>query len=439
MTKPSFYLFAAVVFVSMLFIQTASASSVSVSFSGDKDVKPGHTYTLDYVVNMLNSRSFKISFKCSNANISGDTKVVFEKTDPYENTDVTKNGSLSISIKDSAKAGDIITVTASGKYTVANEMGVPDSWGDVSESYTLTVVSAEEPTPIPSATPTPEPVPVVSTDPTPLPAPEPANTSAPKASLHPVDKPKASVLPHSLSDMPSQIPPENPLPSMFPSTTPLLSVWDDLAAEMDKMEQGGLIDLSMTPSADPLPALMLEALKAKEGIIVINFNDYSCTIDSSQLGIIISEPVNLLMDMTKRTEVSNAADGQDIYQLHLAETGDLPGCLTYSIKALENKPGDTLYLYRYHGTSGLAEYRQSVTVDKNDVAAFEVYEGGSYFVTASLITDNPKTGESTEINNGPADNSVWFVIALISLVCAAAALYTVMHRNKHPKHYTTND
>ena len=438
MKKSIFSFLAIFVFMTVFFIPKASASSLSVSFSGEQYVKLGQKYTYNYRINMNECRSYSIIFKC-NTTISGDVKVDFQQTSPYENTDNTKDGKLFVSIDESVKVGDTITITASGKYTVSNGPETIDSRYEVAESYTLTVISSEEPTPQPSTPPTPESAPPVQATPAPLPSQEqPTATPAPKVSARPSDKPINSA---SASDQFDKSPEASPLYEdalTAPSQTRLTDAWDALRLKLDTLEQGGSITYSAGPSPGPLSARMLNALKAKEGILVINFNDYSCTIDGKKLGVSLTDPVSLSIDMTKTMELSESVDGQDIYQFHLSETGELPGCLSYCFKAIENQPGDTLYLYHYHAVSGLAEYKQSISVDANCLALFEIYEGGSYFATSSLLTGNPKTGESEQDNSTSYDGSIWMTVALICIVIAAIAIYILIRNHKQSKKFSHN-
>ncbi len=418
-----------VVFVAMLTISKASASGVSVSFSGQQNVKSGQEYKYTYHVDMNQCRSYSIIFNCNTA-ISGDTKIFFQQSSPYENTDHTQEGELFVSIDKSMKAGDTVTITVSGKYTIAQGSDLPDSCYKVAGSYTLTVISSEEPTPLPSAAPTEEPVAPAPATPTPLPSQEPTVTPTPKAASHSSDKPINSAIASDLSDKLPEVTPAYEIAFTAPSPTHYTNAWDALRLQLDTIEQGGSITYSADPSAGPLPAHMLNALKAKEALIVINFDYYSCTIDGKKLGASITDPVSLSVDMTKTAELSVSSDGQDIYQFHLSETGELPGCFSYCFEATNNQPGDTLYLYHYHSVSGLAEYKQSVCVNANCLAAFEVYEGGSYFVTASPLTDNPKTGENETDRNTSSDSNIGLTVALICIAIAAVTLYVLMRHHK---------
>ena len=440
MKKPAVLLFTAVVFLSLLFIPSASAGSVSVSFSGETDVLSGQTYTYNYIISMKEIQSVKLCFKCDDAHISGDTKVYFEETMPYKNVDLVQNGSLNIVIQESANIGDSIVINVSGKYTTVNESGIPDSFGDIIESYTLKVVSDEEPTPVPTPVPTQEPAPSVYEDPTPTPSQEPTPTAAPKNPPRTSEKPINTSSPAKVSESPLPAPSQalqvskTPSPTVFPDTS------DSLRTEMDMITTGGSITISMEPSDSTLSSLMLNSLKAKQSVLIVNFSGYSCQIDGNKLGDSLTEPVNLAMSMADAAAVSDVANGQDIYQLHFAETGDFPGCIIYSFKALDSQSGDILYLYQYHAASGLTEYKQCVTVDDQGCASFDIYEGGSYFVTTSQYTANPMTGEKTITIDTSANNPLIVFITVICVICAVAAAFAVflsmkfLKKHNHENH-----
>lgn len=424
MKKPAVLLFTTVVLISLLLIPNASAGTVSISFSGERNVKPGQTYTYDYEINMNDACGFFVDIKCINSEITnGDLSPTVDCLP--DNTNLNKKGSFNVKIRSAAEPGDIITITAVGRYSV---YGSDDVGGEISESYTLTVISSEDPTPSPTAAPTPEPIPIGSEEPTPSPSQEPAVTSTPKASSHSNEKSQTSASPanHSETPSPSPTPSNQPQITVRPTPTPLKEAWSSLNADLDTLAKGGMLTISMDSTDSTLSAFTLNALRAKQGIIIINFSDYSCTIDGKELGAGLTEPVNLSLSMTKTTAVSDAADGHDIYQLHFAEAGDLPGCMKYSFKALENQQGDILYLYQYHAASGLVEYKQCATVDENSCISFKIYEGGSYFATTSHDTVNPNTGEESGVADNSASSDIWMiVVTAVCVICAVAAIFAV--------------
>ncbi len=91
------------------------------------------------------------------------------------------------------------------------------------------------------------------------------------------------------------------------------------------------------------------------------------------------------MKTDKDESLSAAAGGKDAYQLHFAHSGQLPGKLSYTFKAENNKPGDALYLYYYYSQPGVCEGVQLAVVDSNGYVTFDIYHCSSYFVSAETI------------------------------------------------------
>ncbi len=423
MKKPTVLLLVAVFVVSMLFIPTVSAGSVSVSISGEQNVKPGHTYTYTYSISLNETGGFFAKIKCDGAEISGDKNPYLDSI--TNNRSYTVSGKVSIKISDSAAIGDNITITTQGRYTVFNEEGIPNFGGDISQSYTLTVVSEEVPTPIPTA-PSSEPITSETAPPAPVPPQEPNLPPTPKPIAHPSAKPSHIASASQPSQTYAQLQSDEQLPTVQPSNSAAPNHISSISSQLDLMPKGGTVVISMDPITEStFPALTLRVLKAKQGTLIIDFNEYTCTIDGNKLASTIDSPVNLYMNMTKNQKVSDAAEGHDIYQLHFGESSDFPGCLVYKIPAVENQPGDILYIYQYHAISGINEYKQSVTVDDNGHTSFDIYEGGSYFVSASLITDNPNTGD-TPVKTLSGSDLLYIIIPASCVILAAAVIIAAL-------------
>jgi hypothetical protein len=231
----------------------------------------------------------------------------------------------------------------------------------------------------------------------------------------------------------------------MPSSTQASGKWDALSTELDMLDKGGTLDITMT-TAEALPATTLKALKAKQATLNIDFGDYSCTIDGKSLGQ-MSEACQLAVSLEKDPSISDAAQGHDIYQLHFAQTGEMPGRFTYRFAASQNKPGDTVYLYCYHPLSGLAEYEQSAVVDENGYVSFDIYEGLSYFVTASPIEEIEEepgialAAPAADASNTGSGSGSWILISVILVVIAAAAIAYMRVKNigifkKHKKGFS---
>lgn len=421
MKKLAFLLLTAIVFVSSLALPCARASSVTLSFNGSKSVKKGGTYTYTYTVTMQNACEFEISVKCAGAEISGETSLKYS-ADAFTNTNVTKTGQIQMTVSETAVPGNEITITATGRYCVVSDDGVPGFNSMPEESYTLVIV-ADAAAP---ATPAPEPASATL---------EPGTGVAPAAS----PKPSATGKPSPAADKPVETAspslPPSPASDFADDLLPLSashSVWEALSLKLDAIGMGGTAVITMSPSSVesvPLPSASLKALKAKQATLVIDFGDYTCTIDGTKLGSSLTEPVTLTMTMGRDEAVSEAANKKDLYQLHF-EQRDLPGCLTYSFKAFENRPGDVLSLYAYHQASGLAEYKQSVVVSDDNCAAFEVYEGGSYFVAAA--PDGAATGQQSQTDASGSAFLTYF-IPVLCIIAASAALAVSLRRRERSR------
>jgi len=386
-------LFAAVIFVSSLSLSSAAAGSVSMSFSGVQSVKAGETYNYSYKITMADAYSFSMGIKCANAVINGRLKPSIPDEGTLTNTSQTVEGQFSVTISENAKPGDTIVITAKGSYDCIVG-GAYGGSNDLFFTYALTVIADEQPTPTPTQAPTQ--APTAMPEPTAAPAPslEPPPAASPETEPKRTEKPLHSASPAATVSSPSpspsasasftvlQISENTPAPS--PSETP--GQWEMLGAQLDRLDTGSTVNITLAAS-DVVPATTLNALKAKQATLVIDFGSYYCAIDGKRLGHFLedSSVYNVTMTLQKDAAVSDAADGHDIYQLHFAQAGEMPGCFTYSFSAYQNQPGDTIYLYCYHALSGLAEYMQSAVVDQNGCVSFDIYEGQSYFVTASPI------------------------------------------------------
>ncbi len=118
----------------------------------------------------------------------------------------------------------------------------------------------------------------------------------------------------------------------------------------------------------------------------INFADYSCKIDGSNFSVPSGlKELDLSLKMEKNGSLSAAAGGADAYQLHFGHSGQLPGPVTFSIKAKDNSPGDTLYLYYYYDQSGEIEGKLSAVVDDDGYVEFTIFHCSSYFLSESII------------------------------------------------------
>ncbi len=433
MKKLASLLLAAVILVSSLSISSALADSrVEVSIKGPQDVKPGEKYDYTYEITMSDAYSVEAEVSSDTAAISIDKVPSILDDGDLTNKSKTKKGNISVTIGNDAQAGEKFTIYITGRYDFIVD-GLPSGKPiDINYSYPLTVTVPEQPTPQPPPAPepsqTPEPTPVPTDAPTPIPttapkpAPEPKKTEKPINTVSPVAAVSPTPAP-SPSAAASDSSPVSPKPTETPAK------WNALSAELDRLDKGGTLDISLS-EAESLPASTLKALKTKQATLNIDFGDYSCTIDGNKLGAISddSSVCQLAVSLEKDATISDAANGHDIYQLHFAQTGEMPGRFTYRFTASESQPGDTLYLYCYHALSGVTEYKQSAVVDESGCASFDIFEGLSYFVTASPIeeiAEEPGIALAAPVNDAMDTGSgsgPWLVIAVILAVIAVAVV-----------------
>ena len=161
--------------------------------------------------------------------------------------------------------------------------------------------------------------------------------------------------------------------------------WEIAHQGMTDMQQGAAVNLEIKESAK-VPAAVLALVQEKQGTLTIDFGGYSCTIDGKNFALPDGmRELDLSMSMEKNEQLSNANGGADVYQLHFAHKGQLPGPVTYRFKAEQNQPGDTLYLYYYYDEAGITEGKQTAVVDADGYVSFTIYHCSSYFVANSPV------------------------------------------------------
>jgi hypothetical protein len=318
---------------------TALAASASAAISGPDSVAAGGTYTYTYQLN--------VSAACA-ANLNVTVGGVFEKVSGGDglfhdsipdNTSASYTGTVTVKVKADAAPGDKGTISASGAYSYLDE-AYNESSGPISKSFSATVTATSSP----SATVTP-----------------PAATKTPKPSTAATSTPSATA-------------------TLTP--TPGLAGWTTALDDVNAMAQGGTVTVTLPENAQ-LPAELLAVLKAKSGRLIVDFGSYICIIDGQTLGGAADMPLNLTLLMDKDAALSVAAGGADVFQLHFAHEGELPGPVIVSLEAAGYSPGDTLYLYYYYASSGATEFRQSATVGEDGRINFVIYHCSAYYVTAS--------------------------------------------------------
>ena len=315
-------LIVAMLLVSMVGIMTASAASAKVSFSGPKEIQAGKTYTISYTL-----KTSGVAAANANISVGGVFEVVSSGENLFHdsipnNTSKSYKSSVKVRVASGAQPGDKGTISVSGDYSVLDEAGGVNT-GGVSGGYSATVVTQL------SSTPKPE-------------------SDGPKETRAPTE-------------------------------------WELLKGSIEQMPEGDKLMLEVKESTK-IPASLLTALKEKQGVLELNFGSYSCLINGASLNIAEDlKELDLSLSMEKDEALSAASGGQDVYQLHFAHSGQLPGPITYRIKAEGGNPGDTLYLYYYYNQAGVLEGKQIAVVDDEGFVSFTIYHCSSYVVTGGLI------------------------------------------------------
>lgn len=177
-----------------------------------------------------------------------------------------------------------------------------------------------------------------------------------------------------------------PTPTKDPNATPRPPEgWEIVENTMGDAEKGAVVKTEMEDDYK-IPEKLLQKAVENENILEIDFGTYTCTIDPAELtdfeGI---KSLNLKLDFEKAAGLTEIAGEKDVYQLHFGHSGQLPGKLTFTFEATENKPGDTVYLYYYYGEADIVEGKMSAVVDENGMVTFDIYHCSSYFVTSEVL------------------------------------------------------
>ena len=135
-----------------------------------------------------------------------------------------------------------------------------------------------------------------------------------------------------------------PTPTKDPNATPRPPEgWEIVENTMGDAQKGAVVKTEMKDDYK-IPEKLLEKAVENENVLEIDFGTYTCTIDPAELtdfeGI---KSLNLKLDFEKAAGLTEIAGEKDVYQLHFGHSGQLPGKLTFTFEATENKPGDTVY------------------------------------------------------------------------------------------------
>jgi hypothetical protein len=136
-----------------------------------------------------------------------------------------------------------------------------------------------------------------------------------------------------------------------------------------------------------VPQDIFEELQDEKKTLNINFNDFSCVIDGSELGDSLEDfnGLDVGFSMEKDEGLSADFEGKDAFQLHFNHSGALPCPLIYKVKVEGYSPGDELYLYYKYDSSGVIEAKQKVVVNSEGYITFQIYHCSSYVLTDEVI------------------------------------------------------
>ena len=173
-----------------------------------------------------------------------------------------------------------------------------------------------------------------------------------------------------------------------PNATPKpLEGWEIVEDTIEQAQEGAVVETVMTGDYK-IPKELLSKIIDNKNKLILDFGTYKCTIDPAMLTDIKDlKSLDLELDFEKAEELSEAAGGLDIYQLHFKHNGELPGMLQFTFEATGNAPGDVVYLYYYYGDANVIEGKVSAVVDENGMLTFEIYHCSSYFVTSQILPD----------------------------------------------------
>jgi hypothetical protein len=301
------------------------------SISGNSEVYAGKSYT--YTA----KASYTGASLLGTLEGLGEADYLNVDASSVENKSISDSASITVTIPSSAKPGDTYTIKLSGQYSVFGDDGMPQD-KSFSASKTITVVKKTTATA------------------------KPKSTRDPNATPRPTDPP---------------------------------TVWELAAADVAAMEAGGTTTVT-APDDTLLPIEILSDIKDNGGSLAVDFGTYRCTISGADISAIpegMSE-LDLGMDMKVDEKLSGAAGGKDVYQLHFNHDGQFPCKISYTFKATESSPGDTVYLYYYYGTAGVIEGEASAIVDENGFVTFDIYHCSSYFVSDAIIEGSINSFES---------------------------------------------
>ena len=319
------------VIILLVMMLSSITAFAGCSINGSSSVQAGKSYTY------TGSASYTGASLLGTLEGLGQADYLSVDASSLENKSISDSASITVSIPSNAKSGDTYTIKLSGQYSVYDEDGNPQT-KHFSTSKTITVATA------------------------PVATQKPKTTKNPNATPRPTDPP---------------------------------TVWELTANDVAAMAEGGSV--AVTDPADTLlPIEVLSDLAEKNGTITIDFGTYKCTIDAAAISAIPKDldELDLGLSMDIDEALSDAAGGQDVYQLHFNHEGQFPCPISFTFKAENSSPDDVVYLYYYYGTANVIEGQASAVVDKDGYVTFSIYHCSSYFVSDAVIEGSVNSFDS---------------------------------------------
>ena len=328
--KKCLVMLSVVILLNLLIGSTAfAAGSASITISNYTKVEQGKSYTYKITVKINDTMDFLGTIEFSGVFSHSKKTMIFQASDDEINGKGTLTYNITLKIPATAALGSTGSIHINGQGSHYDKDSGKTTSYKVKKELTATVVDPGTSTSIPST-----------------------KTAKPK--------PK-------------------------PTATPAPTEWDIAAQNVQQLSAGGTLNLDVKDRR--IPPAFLQKLKERKARLVMGHGGYSCTVDGAALLSVPPNPIDFTMSMDRNEALSKAAGGADLYQLHFAHSGQLPGRFLYKFKASASKPGDRLYLYHYYDQSGAIEGTQSASVDQDGFVTFGITHCSSYFVTAAVLHD----------------------------------------------------
>ncbi len=392
----------------VMFPLKAQAAGASFSISGPDTLKTGDTGTYIVKVSVSDAAAAQATLKYDSDFFELVSGKLTGEWDSSTNESVTED-LIKVTLKCIGAPGTSGSLSLSDKKASRLTGGDPPSESVSCSGGSKTVKNPQPAVPTPTAAPTPALTAAPTSARTPAPTPRRTETTEPSAESTP-----------SLPPAPSLSLELGATPSLTPTTTP--DPWAAAAQDIAKAEAGDTVRIKPTDAV--LPAEVLALLKERGCILKIEMDHYICTIDGRELWTAPGRVIDLSLGMERDETLSEAADGKDLFQLHFACSGELPGRFVYTFKAKGCEPGDVLYLYYYYARAGVAECAQTAAVDADGNVSFSIYHYSGYFVADSLLDGAvyPKIVDAAARQTGAQQAQPGVTIPVLIICSVGAAL-----------------